>query len=137
MFPSESTNLFRNMKTFVEKNFRKVPTYLHFLCSMLIYSGIYYVGCLHKNRPTYIKRGISWVKSSSWNIIYQNNNKLRLTFLQRNFLFRQVKQIVSKGKQHVLACCAMLNDLSGGLQRLENWGVFEQKRWNGGMILFM
>ena len=137
MFPSESTNLFRNMKTFVEKNFWKVPTYLHFPCNMLFHIVLDYVGCLHKNRPTYIKRGISWVKSSSWNIIYQNNNQLRLTFPLRNFLFRLGKQIVSKGKQHVLACSAMLNDLSGGLQSLENWGVFEQKRWNGGMIYFM
>lgn len=123
-FSHERTILFRNTKTFPIKKFRKEPTYLHFPCNTQMLRLIYYVGCLHKLKHTYIKWAVFAHEMGGRNVYWLKDNLFRLTFPMRNFLFLGGNKLFHRGNTtfwRVVRCQTTFRGASGALKTVVFW----------------
>ena len=81
------------------KNFRKVPTYLHFICNILLYIMLYHVGCLHKIKHTYTKQANYAVNQHLLHAILMKHNQNRLMFPMRNKKLRIGNKLFHEGNK--------------------------------------
>ncbi len=81
------------------KNFRKVPTYLHFIYNILLYIMLYYVGCLHIINHTYIKQTNYAVNQHLLHAILMKHNQNRLMFPMRNKKLRIGNKLFHEGNK--------------------------------------